>query len=128
MSKSSTFSNALLKLIFQGVAIPTICDNAASSPLTQLFISLHTDDPGVGGDQSSNESSYTGYARVALNRNSSDWAVTGISVSPVSDITFPIGTAGSGTVTFVAIGSASSGTNMYFYAGVLSPPILTGAG
>lgn len=36
MSKGNTFENDLLKLIFQGVAIANIADNAASSPLTNL--------------------------------------------------------------------------------------------
>jgi len=51
MSKGNTFENDLLKLIFNATAIAGIADNAGSSPLTSLYVSLHTDDPGEAGDQ-----------------------------------------------------------------------------
>ena len=44
MPKSSTFDNDLLKLIFNATAIANIADNAGSSPLTNLYLSLHTAD------------------------------------------------------------------------------------
>jgi len=43
--KTAYLENAWLKLLFQAVAIANIADNAASSPLTALYISLHTADP-----------------------------------------------------------------------------------
>ena len=49
MAKSSTFESDLLKLVFQGAAIANIADNAASSPLTSLYVALHTADPGAAG-------------------------------------------------------------------------------
>ena len=68
MSKGDTFENDLLKLIFNGTAIANIADNAATSPLTNLFVALHTADPGETGNQSTNEVSYTGYARATVAR------------------------------------------------------------
>jgi len=68
MSKSNAFENSLLKLIFNATAIANLADNAATSPLTNLYVSLHTADPGEAGDQSTNEVSYTSYARVAVAR------------------------------------------------------------
>ena len=38
-AKGSTFSNDLLKLIFNATAIANIADNAASGPLTNLYVS-----------------------------------------------------------------------------------------
>ena len=38
---------------------------------TTLFLSLHTAAVGLGGNQLTNEVSYTGYSRVALSRNAS---------------------------------------------------------
>ena len=70
MSKGNTFENDILKLIFNATAIANIADNAASSPLTNLYASLHTADPGEAGDQTTNETSYTSYARVAVARTS----------------------------------------------------------
>lgn len=40
--KGNTTDANLLKLLFQAVAIANLADNAASSPLANLFVSLHT--------------------------------------------------------------------------------------
>ena len=44
MSKSNVFENDLLKLIFNATPIAGLADNAASSPVTSLFLALHTAD------------------------------------------------------------------------------------
>src|SRR4051794_26930841 len=89
MSKGDTFENDLLKLIFNATAIANIADNAAASPLTNLYVSLHTADPGEGGSQTTSECNYTGYARQAVARTTGGFTVTANSVSPVADVTFP---------------------------------------
>jgi hypothetical protein len=127
MGKSSTFDNDLLKLIFNGTNIANIADNTATSPLTNLFVALHTADPGVGGTQSTNEIAYTGYTnRPSVARSGVGWTVTGASVSPAADITFPLMTAGAGgTATYASIGvSATAGTaTKILYSGTLTPNI-----
>jgi hypothetical protein len=128
MSKSNAFENDLLELIFNGVAIANLADNAASSPLTNLYVSLHTADPGEAGDQSTNETTYTSYARVAVARTAGGWTVTGNSVSPVANIDFPAATGGSGTITFFGVGSASSGAGVLYYSGTVTPNISVTAG
>lgn len=109
MSKGNTFENDLLKLIFNATAIANIADNAGSSPLTNLYVSLHTADPGEAYDQTTSEATYTSYARVAVARTSGGFTVTGNSVSPAADIVFPAATGGTNTITHFAIGTASSG-------------------
>lgn len=128
MSKGNTFENDLLKLIFNATAIANIADNAATSPLTNLYVSLHTADPGEAGDQTTSETTYTSYARVAVARTSGGWTVTTNSVSPVAAITFPAGTGGSGTVTHFAIGTLVSGAGKLLYSGTVTPNIVTGNG
>lgn len=128
MSKGNTFENDLLKLLFNAVAIANIADNAATAPLTNLYVSLHTADPGEAGDQTTSEATYTGYARVAVARTTSGWTVTANSVSPVADITFPIGTGGSGTVTHFGVGTVVSGAGKLLYSGTVTPNIVTGNG
>jgi hypothetical protein len=128
MSKGNTFENDLLRLIFNAVAIPNIADNAATSPLTNLHISLHTADPGEAGDQTTSEIAYTSYARVAVARTSGGFTVTANSVSPVANIDFPTGTGGSGTATHWAVGTAASGTGKILYKGAISPTIVCGNG
>ena len=104
MSKADTFENDLLKLIYQAVPIANICDNAAVSPLTQIFYALHSADPGEAGTQATNEVAYTGYARVAVARTVGGHTVTGSNVSPVAAIPFGACTAGTVTATFFSTG------------------------
>lgn len=129
MSKSDVFENDLVKLIFNGTPIAGLADNAAASPLTNLYLALHTADPGESGTQSTSEVNYTGYARVAVARTSGGWVVTGNSVSPVAAIEFGEMTAGTpGTATYASIGTASSGTGKILYRGALNPTIAFNVG
>jgi hypothetical protein len=120
MSKGNTFENDFLKLVFNATAIANLADNAASSPNTNLYVSLHTADPGEAGDQSSSEATYTGYARVAVARSGSGWTVTTNSVTNAAAITFPQCTGGSNTITHFAVGTASSSTGKVLYKGALT--------
>lgn len=104
-----TFRNDLLKLIFNATAIANLADNAASSPFTNIYVSLHSAWPGSSGNQTTNELSYTGYARVAVARTSGGWTISTNSVVPVATIGFGQCTAGSGTAMFAGVGTASSG-------------------
>lgn len=128
MSKGNTFENDLMKLIFNGTAIANVADNAASSPLTNLYVSLHTADVGEGGDQTTSEAAYTSYARVAVARDGTGWTVTANSVSPAALISFPTCTGGSAAITHFAIGTASSGAGKVLYKGTISPSIAVSAG
>jgi hypothetical protein len=124
MSKGDTFENDFLKLIFNGTAIANIADNAATAPLTNLQVSLHTADPGEAATQSTSEIAYTGYARVAVARTTGGWTVTNNSVSPVANIDFGAMTAGAGgTVTHISVGTAATGTGKVLYKGALTPNI-----
>lgn len=125
--KSDVFENDILKLIFNATAIANIADNAASSPATNLYISLHTADPTDAGLQTASEATYTGYARVAVPRSTGGWTVaTAVGVTtakPVAVITFPAATGGSSTVTHFAIGTDVSGGGKVLYAGTCTPVI-----
>lgn len=123
MSKGNTFENDLLLLIFNATAIANMADNAASSPLTNLYVSLHTGDPGEAGDQTTNECAYGSYARIAVARTSGGWTVTANSVSNAADIDFAAATSGSETVTHFAVGTAASGSGKILYSGTVTPNI-----
>jgi hypothetical protein len=128
MAKGATFDNDILNLIFNGTSIANLADNAAASPLAVLYVALHTADPTTAGNQSSNEISYTGYNRIAVNRNSGGWTVSGNSVSPAATIAFGACTGGSGTASYLSIGTASSGTGKILWYGALSPTIAVANG
>ena len=128
MSKGDTFENDLLRLIFNGTAIANIADNAATSPLTNLFVSLHTADPGEAGSQTTNETAYTSYARVSVARTTGGWTVTANSVSPVANIAFPSCTGGTATITHFGVGTATSGAGKLLYKGTVTPNISVSTG
>lgn len=126
MSKSNAFETSLLAHLFQNADIPNIGDATGlrgSVVAGQLFVSLHTADPGEAGDQTTNEASYTGYARVGIARSGAGFVVTGNSVSPAANVNFPLCTAGSGTATHFAIGLLSSGAGVILYKGSITPTI-----
>ncbi len=128
MSMTNYLENSLLQLLLNGTAIANIADNAATSPATQYYLSLHTADPGEAGDQTTSEIAYTDYARVAVARTTAGWSVTGNIASPVDDVEFPLGTGGGGSATYVGIGTADSGAGALLLVGELATPIVCGAG
>lgn len=128
MSKGNTFENDLMKLVFNATAIANIADNAASSPLTNLYVSLHTADPGEAGDQTTNEATYTSYARVAVARSGSGWTVTANEAVNAALVQFPQCTGGSNTITHVAVGTASSSTGKVLYKGALAASLEVSSG
>jgi len=128
MSKADTLENGLLALIFNGTALTGLAVNHTTTPLTNLYVSLHTADPGEAGSQTTSETSYTSYARVAVARNSGGWTVTNNVVTPVAAISFPACTGGSATITHMGIGSTSTGAGVLYYSGTISPNISVSSG
>lgn len=128
MSKTDNWENSILLLLFNATAVANVADNASSSPLTDLYVSLHTSDPGEAADQTTNEITYTSYARVAVTRGGGGWTVTANSVSPVAAITFPAGTGGAGTASHFGVGSLTSGAGVLYYYGTVTPNIVCGDG
>jgi len=123
MSKGDTFENDFVKLIFNGTPIANIADNAATSPLGSLYLSLHTADPGEAGTQSTSEATYTGYARVGVLRTSAGFTISNNAVTLFANTDFGACTAGTNTITHFAIGTALTGTGKVLYKGALSPTI-----
>lgn len=117
--------NALFCAVFSG-AWNTIAQNAASAA-TSLYVSLHTSAPGNGGSQTTGETAYTNYARVAVARTTGGWTVTqgsGTSFSTVSNaatISFATCGATGATLTHWGLGLASSGAGTLLAWGPLGP-------
>lgn len=133
MSKSNYLENAILDLIFRAVAIANIADNASSSPLANLYWSLHTADPGDGGNQSTNEASYGSYARQAVARTAGGMtAAASGSTSPAANVAFPAATSPSlptvQSITHAGIGVAVSGATELLYSGPVTPNINVSTG
>ncbi len=127
MAFSTTFRSSVAGLIFLAAAIANVADNAASSPITNIQISLHTADP-TSGNQTTSESAYTSYARVAVARSTSGFDNTGGVVDNDAEIAFPACTGSSSTVTHVGTGSASSGTGGLCVAGAATASLSVSTG
>lgn len=128
MSATNSFENSLLLLILNGTTIANIADNAGSSPATDIYISLHTGDPGEAGSQNTTEASYTSYARVAVARTSGGFTVSGNSASNTAAVIFPTATGGSNTLTHFGIGLSSSGAGTLLFKGALDDSLAVSNG
>jgi hypothetical protein len=128
MAKSVTTCNNLLKLIFNAVAWANMADNAASSPYTNLYIGLYTADPGTGNNQTTNETSYTNYTRIAVLRTSAGWTVATNTAVNAALIQFPQCGASGATLTYVAIGTNATGVGNVLYSGALNSSLAVASG
>lgn len=131
MSKSDALENAYLLLLFNNTNFANVGDATGlrgSSTAGSLYITLHTADPGETGTQTTNETAYTSYARVAIARSGSGFTVTTNSVSPAADVSFPACTGSTSTITHFGIGTASSGTGILLYSGTVTPNIAVATG
>jgi hypothetical protein len=99
-------ANDLLNYILRNVA-------PSWGGASTLYLSLHTGTIGAGGDQTTNEITYTGYARVAVTRNSSGSFTAASSGASENGSQISFGNPAGGSfpivVTHIAIGEASSG-------------------
>lgn len=132
MSKGNTYETELLEHVLNNADIADIGDAAGlqnSAAAGSLYLSLHTSDPGEGGNQSTNEISYTGYARVAVTRAGTGWSVSNGVAALAANADFGEMTAGAGgTVTHFGVGVASSGATKLLYSGTVSPNLVVANG
>ncbi len=126
MSLSNTAEQRYLDLTFLNIDFADIGDATGlrgSSTAGNFYITLHTADPGEGGSQSTNEVTYSGYARIAVLRSGSGFSRTGSTISNVANIQFAeAGVAVSQVATYFSIGTASSGAGVILGSGVLDTP------
>ena len=123
MSMSNASETNLLNLLFNNTDWANVGDAAGlqnSAAAGSFYVALHTADPGDAGNQSTNEVSYTGYARVAVARTAGGWTVSGNKVSNTATVQFGECTAGSATATHFSVGLLTSGAGDILYSGSLS--------
>lgn len=132
MSKTNAHENALLLLLFNNLDFAGVGDAGGlrgSVTAGSFYVSLHTSDPGEAGTQATNETAYTGYARVPAARSGAGWVVTGNSLSPAANVDFGECTASPGAaLTHFGVGTASSGAGVLLYKGTLTPNITMATG
>lgn len=113
MSKGNTTETDVLGKLFNNTALSWDAN-------TDLYVALHTGDPGEAGSQTTSECAFGSYARVTVARSGAGWTVSGNTATNAATISFPECTSGSETVTYVSIGTASSGAGQILYSGALS--------
>lgn len=134
MSKSNAWETGLLQHLFQNSDVANIGDATGlrgSTAAGNLYVSLHSADPGEAGDQSTSEATYGSYARQAVVRSAGGWSVSGNTASNVAAVTFPTGSSGAvaQNATYFGIGTASSGAGVLLYSGQISSGgLFTGTG
>jgi hypothetical protein len=122
---SASEFQALFNATFAG-AWNTIAQNAAS-PATNIYMSLHNGTPGPTGSQTTNETAYTNYARLAIARTTGGWTVTtgsGTTFSSVANAavaTFATCGVTGDTLTHWGLGLSSSGAGTLLAFGPLGP-------
>jgi hypothetical protein len=120
MSKSNTTENDILKMILVGT-------DPAWRANPNVYIALHTADPGEAGTQTTSEAAYTGYARVSVTK-ATGWTDGGSNFSNAALLQFPQCTAGSATATHFSVGTVLSGAGQILYSGALSASLNISSG
>src|SRR3989304_1927262 len=120
-SKANSLEEGILDLIFLNIPLTLVGDAAgllASAIAGNLYVGLHTADPGEGGTQATSETAYTGYARVAVARTAGGWVRVGSVVSNVADVDHGKCTAAPGAnLTHFSVGTDSAGAGQLLYFG-----------
>lgn len=128
--KGNNNSIGWLEMIFQAVQSASMVGLVRNdtSPLTNIYVGLHTANPGATGDQTTSEAAYTGYARVAVARTSGGWSISSQTITNVAAVTFPLSTSGPEVETYVGIGTASSGAGVLLWFGQLTASLTVNNG
>lgn len=131
MTTATSTRNATLDLWFLNVAFANVGDASGLQPSAtagSLYLALHTSSPGIAGNQTTNESAYGSYARVAVARTAGGWTRTLSVMANTATATFPTCTSGTSTVTDFSVGTASSGAGVLMFFGSLTVSQVIAAG
>jgi len=124
-AKSNAWRTAFLKLVFQNIAATGIGDAGGLLPSAapgNLYVALHTADPGAAGNQTTSECAYTGYAREAVVRDVAGWTVAANAVENAAEIAFGLCTAVPQTALWYSIGMDAAGAGVILFRGELTAP------
>ena len=131
MSATNSFETALLGLIVTNVDAANVGDAAGlqnSAAAGVFWIGLHTADPGEAGDQTTNETAYTNYARQDEARDVAQWTVTNNTADNDNAIPFPACGVTGATLTHFGLGSANAAAGNLFLYGALTASLIVSSG
>ncbi len=129
MPKATATCNSIVNLMYRATAWANVADNAASSPLTNTYVGLHTSNLTAStNQQSENETAYTNYARVAVARSTGWDAASGGATANAATISFAQCGASGATLTHVSTGVGASGTSAVWHYGALNSSLAVSSG
>jgi len=112
VSKGNTTEADYIAFVFNGTAMPSYGTN--------LYVSLHTADPGEAGTGATSLADYTDYADVAVSRDGAGWTIAANEAENTAEVTFPECTGGSNVITHASIHTIGG---QILYSGALNDPI-----
>ncbi|MEY5098634.1 MAG: hypothetical protein RJA36_1353 [Pseudomonadota bacterium] len=129
MPKSTPTCNSIINLMYRATAWANVADNAASSPLTNTHVGLHTANLTAGtNSQAESEATYTNYARQAVARSTGWAAASGGATQNANTISFPQCGVTGNTLTHVSVGVGSSGATAVWHYGALNASLAVSSG
>lgn len=129
MPKSTPTCNSIINLMYSATAWANVADNAASSPLTNTYVALHTADlTAATNSQAEDETAYTNYARVAVARSTGWDAASGGATANDATISFAQCGASGATLTHVSTGVGASGATAVWHYGALNSSLAVSSG
>lgn len=124
MSKGNTTETDFLALIFNKT-LPAIWGTLATTGDAKVYIALYTADPGESGAPNNNETTYSNYVRLGVDRTAGEWTVSGNTATNVNTITFDQCGITGATLKFVGIVTSASGaTGQILYSGALNADLI----
>jgi len=126
MGATNSFESEVLRHIIMNEAITNMGDAGGllQSVLDgDIFLALFTSDPGEAGSIT-NEAAYTGYARVPVPRDGTEWEEASGQLRNLNSITFPECTAGSETITHFGLCKTLAGDDLIIYGELSSPALM----
>lgn len=128
---TDVLENGLLSLLFENANYANVGDATGlrgSSTAGVFYISLHTASAGETGNQTTNETAYTNYARVSVARSTAGWTVASGVADNDAAIDFASCGASGATLTHFGIGSDASGAGNLFIHGALTASLVVSSG
>lgn len=129
MPKSTPTCNSVVNLMYRATAWANVADNAASSPLANTYVGLHTGNlTAATNSQAENETAYTNYARQAVARSTGWDAASGGATANAATISFPQCGVTGATLSHVSTGTTVSGATPVWHYGALNSSLAVANG
>jgi hypothetical protein len=125
MPKGTAAANSLLNLLYRAVAWANVADNAAASPLTNLYLRVARSSYAPTDTADANEANFTNYAGGRpIPRTTGGWtAPSGGTIATADDVEFPQCGASGNSIVAGCTSPAATGATPIWHYGDLNAPV-----